>query len=106
MWINAKLFKPELPTAIVSKGFPMLIIDALGHELRFSSIEEIEHFLEVIKQKNMPTASQLVSKRPKSIGLNSHWLSRLPAKLKPWRNRQKYIKTVECGLTEMKKLLQ
>jgi len=98
VWEYASKYKPELPKPIFSKGFPMLVIDALGHELRFSSIQEIEHFLEVVKQKNMPTSSQLASKRPMSIGLNSHWLSRLPVKLKPWRNRKKYIPILEDGL--------
>lgn len=88
VWEYADKYEPELPKAIVSKGFPMLIVDALGYELKFSSIQEVEHFIEVIKQKNMPTSSQLASKRLQSNGLlNSHWLSRLPAKLKPWRNK-------------------
>jgi hypothetical protein len=104
IWEDATKYEPELPKAIVSKGYPMLVIDALGHELRFSSIQEVEHFIEVIKQKNMPTSSQLASKRPKSTGLNSHWLSRLPAKLKPWRNRKKYIPIIEDGLIALKKI--
>ena len=104
VWEYASNYEPEFPKAIVSKGFPMLIVDALGHELRFSSIQEIKHFIEVVKQKNMPTSSQLASKRPKSTGLNSHWLSRLPAKLKPWRNRKKYIPILEDGLMALKKI--
>ena len=52
----------------------------------------------------MPTSSQLASKRPNSTGLNSHWLSRLPAKLKSWRNRKKYIPVIEDGLKALKKI--
>ena len=104
VWLYASKYEPVLPSAIFSKGFPMLIVDALGHELMFSSIQEIEHFLEVVNKKNMPTSTSLARKRPMSTGLNNHWLSRLPSKLKSWRNRQKYIPIIEEGLMNFTKL--
>ena len=102
IWDSAQKHHPELPKPVFSKGYPMLVVDALGHELRFSSIEEIEHFLEVITQKNMPSSSKLASQRRMSTGLNSHWLSRLPAKFKSWNNRQKYIPHIQDGLDAFK----
>ncbi len=104
IWINETQYEPVLPKAIFAKGFPVLVVDALGHELQFNSIQEVEHFLEVVKQKHMPTSTQLASKKIKSKGPNSHWLSRLPAKLKSWRNRQKYIPIVEDGLIALKEI--
>lgn len=104
VWSYAKKFEPELPSSIPGKGYPRLVVDALGIELRFSSVEEVKHFLEVVRQKNMPTSAQLSQKREASYGPNGHWLSRLPAKLKPWSKREKYIKAVEGGLSELKSL--
>jgi hypothetical protein len=98
IWEQASTYKPPLPKTVKLNCFPMLIVEALGYELKFSSIEEVEHFLEVVTQKNMPTSSKLARKRKLSTGLNSHWLSRLPAKLKSWRNREKYIPIIRDGL--------
>ncbi|GAL76230.1 hypothetical protein JCM19275_636 [Nonlabens ulvanivorans] len=43
-------------------------------------------------RKLLPTTMELSSKRPGRKGPNSHWLSRLPAKTKPWKYREKLIK--------------
>ena len=97
-------YEPELSRLIPGKGFPRLIVNTLGVELEFASIAEIEHFLDVIRQKNMPTSTQLSQKREVPYGPNGHWLSRLPAKLKPWPKREKYIKVIEDGSREFKAL--
>lgn len=102
LWSLASEFDPGLPKAIPLKGFPVLLVDALGIELRFSSIAEVEHFLEVISMKNMPTPLQLTKLRNASYGPNGHWLSRLPAKLKPWSKREKVIPIIKEGLSKLK----
>lgn len=102
LWPLASIFDPSLPKAIPLKGFPVLFVDALGIELRFSSIEEVEHFLEVISVKNMPTPLQLTKLRNVNYGPNGHWLSRLPAKLKPWSKREKIIPIIKDGLSQLK----
>ena len=104
VWSQATQYDPVLPKVIPAKGFPTLVVDALGFELEFSSIEEVYHFLDIVRQKNMPTSTQLSNKRGVTYGPNGHWLSRLPAKLKPWSKRENYIKTVEEGLAEFKLL--
>ena len=101
-WIRSKNFDPPLPEAIPCKGFPCLVVDALGTELTFASIEEAKHFLDVIGQKNMPTTEQLSRQRTEAKGPNSHWLSRLPAGLKPWSKRQKIIPIMEAGIRALK----
>lgn len=104
VWQQASQFEPGLPQAVPLKGYPVLWVDALGIELRFSSIAEVEHFLEVIRLKNMPTPLQLSQRRDAPYGPNGHWLSRLPAKLKPYRKREKIIPIVEEGLKQLKAL--
>ena len=59
VWDNSKIFDPELPKSIPCKGYPFLIVSVFGVELEFASVAEFEHFLTVIKSKNMPTTSQL-----------------------------------------------
>lgn len=95
VWIESSVFEPRLPEAIPGKGFPMLVVDAFGTELQFASIDEVDHFLDVIRQKNMPSTVALSKARGTIRGPNTHWLSRLPAGLKPWAKREKLISLVE-----------
>jgi hypothetical protein len=53
----------------------------------------------------MPTSTQLARERNVNYGPNGHWLSRLPAKLKPWSKREKIIPLVKEGLHGLKSAL-
>ena len=81
-----------------------IIVLVFGVELHFASVAEVEHFLEIIKLKNMPTTTQLSRKRTESYGPNNHWLSRLPSHLKSWTKREKIIPIVESALLDLKKV--
>ncbi|MCP5051495.1 MAG: hypothetical protein GY940_30285 [bacterium] len=102
VWSEATRFEPDLPKPVPNKGFPILLVNALGVELMFSSIPEARHFLEVISRKNMPTSSQLSALRNVTYGPNRHWLSRLPASLKPWSKREKIIPLIKSGINDLK----
>ncbi len=102
VWSEATEYEPGLPKGIPCKGFAVLVVNALGVELEFSSVEEAEHFLEVIAQKNMPTSMQLSRQRNVNRGPNGHWSSRLPASLKPWSKRKKIIPVIKDGISELK----
>ena len=102
VWSRCEKFDPPLPEAIPCKGYPCLVVNALGTELEFASIQEAEHFLEVISRKNLPTTLQLSRQRTETLGPNRHWLSRLPAGLKPWSKRQKIIPIMEAGVRALK----
>lgn len=102
IWSYAKEFKPPLTKAIPCKGYPLLIVNAFGIELEFASVAEVEHFLAVISEKNMPTTQQLSRQRTDNYGPNRHWLSRLPSSLKPWSKREQIIPIVESALNEFK----
>ncbi len=106
VWSLASRFEPDLPKAIPSRGYPVLFVETFETCLRFSSIEEVQHFLDVISRKNMPTSSQLTKGRNGKYGPNAHWLSRLPARLKSWRNREKLIPVVQNGLEGLKTVLK
>ena len=104
VWIYATKFDPELTKAIPGKGYPFLIVNALGVELEFASVPEVKHFLEVIGQKNMPTTRQLSKRRTNHYGPNAHWLSRLPADIKSWSKREKLLPVIEAALNAFKKV--
>lgn len=59
-----------------------------GVDLRFSMPQELDHVIEVLSQNPLPSGRSLTQQcvigRP-----NRHWLSRLPAKAKSWKFRQR-----------------
>ena len=99
--LDGEYHDPPLPRAIPHKGFPLLTIETQGIELQFASIPEIEQFLAVISQKNMPTTNQLARARGLAYGANGHWLSRLPKELKPWSKRERLIPLIKKGIFEL-----
>ncbi|WCE31553.1 hypothetical protein [Vibrio sp. SCSIO 43137] len=103
-WWSATQFEPPLPAPVINKGYPRLCINLFGVRVVFSSVNEVEHFLSVISQKNMPTTTQLSRARNSNYGPNGHWLSRLPAKLKPWSRRKKMTSVIEKALQEYRLL--
>jgi hypothetical protein len=104
VWDCSNEFDPELTKAVPCMGYPLLIVDILGVELKFASVAEAEHFLAIISQKNMPTTMQLSAQRIDNYGPNRHWLSRLPSGIKPWSKRERIIPVVENALNEFKKV--
>lgn len=84
-------FVPPAPAAVLHKGFMFLHVDADDVDLQFSSLAQLDHFIEVMGAKPLPTSRQLSRKRKLPVGPNSHWLSRLPAKLKAPRERAKLV---------------
>jgi hypothetical protein len=84
-------FVPPFPFKVVGKGFPYLKVTFLGNELEFASMLEVDHFREVLMQKNLPTTTSLSAIRGTDYGPNNHWLSRLPANLKSWVKREKLV---------------
>ena len=104
VWCEAAVYDPALPKAIPGQGYPVLVVNIQGVELKFASPEEVTHFLSVIKQKNMPTTLQLSKQRISNHGPNSHWLSRLPAKLKPWSKRARMIPVLASALVDFEKV--
>lgn len=104
IWRDASRFEPPLPSAVPGLGYPRLVVRILGIELQFASTAEVEHFLEVLRQKNMPSSRRLSAQRGQGCGPNGHWLSRLPAKLKSWSKRERIIPLVEAGLKEFREI--
>lgn len=88
---SATEYAPPAPAAILHKGFVFLHVDVDGVDLAFSSLAQLNHFIDVMDAKPLPTSRQLSRKRQSPIGPNSHWLSRLPARLKTPKERAKVV---------------
>lgn len=75
-------FEPAAPRPISHKGYAVLRVEYGQHEFAFSSPEQLQHFIEILSKKPLPTSRQLSALRAQNVGPNGHWLSRLPAELK------------------------
>jgi len=84
-------FVPAPPSKVPHQGFRFLRFEFGEHELVFSSPAQLDHFIEVIATKPLPTSRRLSLARGASIGPNGHWLSRLPAELKVPKTRANLV---------------
>lgn len=91
---STETFEPPGPREIPHRGYPMLRIQFEKYELQFSTLEQVDHFIQVLSSKPLPTTQQLSSHRGLPVGPNGHWLSRLPAALKAPRKRAKLVEAL------------
>jgi len=89
IWSNATEFDPPRQPRVAGKGYPVFNVELDGFTFVFSSLEEIRECVNVLERKLLPRTLDLSDKRQTAKGPNSHWLSRLPAKVKPWQYRQR-----------------
>jgi len=87
---------PPAPTEVPHMGYQTLRVQFDKYELQFSAPAQLDHFIEVLSSKPMPTSTQLSSKRGLPVGPNGHWLSRLPADLKSPRKREKLVRVMQA----------
>jgi hypothetical protein len=85
------------PRPVPGKGFPVYHVQYGRFTFRFSSLGELDACIATLGQKVMPTSRQLSAG---TGALNSHWLSRLPANVKPWRYRSKAVEYMKQALAE------
>ncbi|MBI3712153.1 MAG: hypothetical protein HY253_04205 [Burkholderiales bacterium] len=86
-----RLCSPPAPEEIPHKGYLFLHVEFEAHDFVFSSPAQLDHFIDVLASKPLPTSTQLSLRRGQPVGPNSHWLSRLPATVKSPRRREKLV---------------
>lgn len=101
-WFAAEDFEPPAPKKDASGRYRIYCVEVDGFTFVFSSIEQLEHCIDILSRKLLPTTIALSERRPGSMGPNSHWLSRLPAHVKPWAYRQKAVKYLSKIRDEIK----
>jgi hypothetical protein len=94
-WRDSTQFEPPAPIKAGGNGYPLLCIEFDDLELKFSSIDQLKEFIRVMSQAPLPTTRNLSSRRPGVCGPNSHWLSRLPGKVKSSKVRPKLVRILE-----------
>jgi hypothetical protein len=94
-------YKPPAPKAVANLGYAFLRVVFEDCELQFSALAQLDHFIEVLSCKPLPTSRQLSSRRGLPVGPNGHWLSRLPAKLKSPRKREKLVHALRVIRSEV-----
>ncbi|MDO9005030.1 MAG: hypothetical protein Q7V20_16420 [Aquabacterium sp.] len=100
-WARAERFEPPAPAAVPHKGFPIICVEFGEFTLQFSSQAQIAECIRVLSLSPLPTTSRLVALRNPGVGLNSHWLSRLPSGIKSPKNRALCVKTLVAVLSKM-----
>ena len=68
---KATVFDPPMPRAMQGKGWPVWIVEHRGRELVFASMQEIEHAIDILSRKILPSTRDL-GKPYRAV--NSHWL--------------------------------
>jgi hypothetical protein len=101
VWIRAKTFDPPMPRAVPGRGWPIYILEHRGRQLFFASPEEIDHVVEVLGQKHLPTTRTLAEQAGWPHFQHEHWLAKLSKFWKPWKIREKLVH----ALTEFKRQL-
>lgn len=106
-WVHGHRVGDDPPCPPVGeRGWPRAVVTCRGHELVFATPEEVRHVADVLSRRNLP--------RPRALAeasvdgdvwghANSHWLSRLPAELRPWRVREGLVadlRAADAALTE------
>lgn len=89
---KATIFDPPMPKPVHGKGYPVWFIDHRGRSLVFASPQEIDHVIDILSRKILPTSRELGQPH---LAVNSHWLSRLHTSFKPWKVRQDLVKRLK-----------
>ncbi len=93
-WYKATAFDPPLPQPVPGKGYPVWLAEHRGRTIRFVSREEIDHAVDILGRKILPTPRDLGRRY---MAVNSHWLSRLHSTWKPWKTRQELVKRLRAA---------
>ncbi len=87
---RATLFEPPRPGPVGGEGWPVLMVEVDGVKLVFTSLAELDTYVDVMSRKPLPSTRVLSRRFP--MGPNSHWLSRLPKKAKSPKHRATAVK--------------
>ena len=93
---NPQAYDPPASPLIPHHGYVLLRVEYGPHELVFSSPEQLAHFIEVMATKPLPTSRALSARLGTGARPNGHWLSRLPADLKPPAARSQLVRHLKA----------
>ena len=96
VWREATRYEPPMPENVPGRGFTRYLLEYRGEEFVFSSVPEIDHVIEVLSLRNLPTTTALSRKSPWMRGYKHlHWLTRWPARLKNRKDRAEIVRLLK-----------
>jgi hypothetical protein len=97
------VFMPPAPVEVPHEGYAILHVEFGTYDLVFSSRAQIDHYIDVLSKKLLPTTRQLSAVRATGAGPNQHWLSRLPGSMKAPKTRSLLVGTLlaACDFSAM-----
>jgi hypothetical protein len=99
-WREASSFNPPAPQPLPHKGYAVLCVEVAGCVLRFSSVAQLQACVCILSMRPLPTSQRLSALRGSGHGPNSHWLSRLPARVKSPQTRRKVVQALQHVLQQ------
>ncbi len=102
-WHAAEEFDPPRQKAVPGRGYPVFKVEFDGFTFEFASLAEIRVCTKTLQKKLLPRTIDLSRERGTTLGPNSHWLSRLPADVMPWRYREKAVTYLRKALNEFER---
>ena len=103
VWMDATEFDPPMPRRVPGRGYPCFFVEFNGFIFTFASLDELQACIGTLEQRLLPRTIDLSAERGTINGPNSHWLSRLPAKVKAWKYRQKAVAYLRVALAAFKR---
>ena len=100
---KSRKFDPPIPSAVAGKGFARFFVEFDGCTFEFASLDELRVCISTLGKKLLPTTIRLSQDRGGGMGPNSHWLSRLPPKTKPWRYRERAVAYMQRSLADVQR---
>lgn len=96
-WRDAAVFDPPAPRMVPHHGYPVLCVESQGMVFRFSSVAQLVECKRVLSLTPLPTSSRLsvIRSGVNGAGPNSHWLSRLPGRVKAARKRHHVVEDLD-----------
>jgi len=95
VWSDAVEFEPPMSSKVIDKGFPEFKIEHKRHILVFSSLDEIEHCINVLSKKVLPTTNELANSSWMEGYQHLHWLTKWPGDIKSYKDRIAIVKLLE-----------
>ena len=79
---------PPMPGPVPGRGFALLHVEYQGFTFTFASLDELDLCVDTLSRRVLPTSIRLSAEHGSGAGPNSHWLSRLPARVTSWKYRE------------------
>ena len=93
VWAKATRFEPPLPPED-AEGFPHYVVEHLGHEVWFASVDEVDHAIATLTREPLPSGAELAAEAGAPERGYMHWVETLPARLKAHDERLRFVQLV------------